>query len=304
MSWRTVLIKDGEYLKLKLDNVVIFKEDYEYVIPLSDIAIIVLEGLQTTLTTRLLSALTKYNISLIICDHTHTPAGIYHAYNGHSRASKMLQKQLLWDDGVKGVIWSEIIKHKIKNQLEVLRLNGASPETIEKLRSYIQEVQHHDSTNREGHAAKVYFNALFGNEFSRQNDEFAINAALNYGYSVVRAQFARLTVAYGLVPMIGVFHKSEYNQFNLVDDLMEPFRPFVDSWVFQNMQSTQFLTFENRVALVDLLNKRAIYKKGNYTLGVIMEKYITDFIQFMETGDFAKLHNPILKSFEGAKSEV
>jgi len=304
MSWRTVLVKDGEYLKLKLDSIVIFKNDYEYVVPLSDISIIVLEGLQTTMTTRLLSALTKYSISLIVCDEGHTPAGIFHAYNGHSRASKMLQRQMMWDDEIKGLIWVEIIKHKIKNQYELLNIMNNDDTACKKLKGYILDIEHYDNTNREGHAAKVYFNALFGNDFSRQNEHDVINAGLNYGYSILRAHLARLTVGYGLQPMLGIFHRSEYNQFNLVDDLIEPFRPFIDGWVYNNMMQSKFLTFEHRLALADLLNKRAIYKKGHYTLSVIMEKYVTDFIQFMETGDFSKINNPILKSFEGIRNEV
>ncbi|EIA19423.1 type II CRISPR-associated endonuclease Cas1 [Listeria fleischmannii] len=305
MTWRTVLVKDSEYIKLKLDSIVILKEEYEYVIPLSDISIIVLEGLQTTVTTRLLSALTRYNISLVICDHTYTPTGIYHSYNGHSRASKMIQAQIAWEEKMKGEFWRNNIKQKIYGQAQVLSLVKPDIEAIQKLENYITEIDHYDKSNREGHAAKVYFNALFGKEFSRQDDELPINAGLNYGYSIFRAQIARLVVAYGLQPMLGVFHRSEYNQFNLVDDLIEPFRPFVDVWVYANMRKEKFLTFEHRAALINLLNLRSKYKNGHYTLLVIMEKYIQDFISYMETGDLSKINMIDMTSFEGAsKSEV
>ncbi|WP_088816272.1 MULTISPECIES: type II CRISPR-associated endonuclease Cas1 [Listeria] len=303
MTWRTVLVKDSEHIKLKLDSVVILKEEYEYVIPLSDISIIVLEGLQTNITTRLLSALASYNISLIVCDHTYTPTGIYHSYNGHSRASKMIQAQISWDEKMKGECWRHIIKQKIYGQSQVLSLVKTDEEPIQKLKKYISEIEHYDKSNREGHAAKIYFNALFGKDFTRQDDELPINAGLNYGYSIFRAQIARLVVAYGLQPMLGIFHRSEYNQFNLVDDLIEPFRPFVDVWVYENMRKEKFLTFENRAALINLLNMRTKYKNGHYTLLVIMEKYIQDFINYMETGDLSKINVIDIKSFEGASKK-
>lgn len=304
VSWRTVLIKDGEYLKLKLDNIVILKEEYEYTIPLEDIAIIVLEGLQTTVTTRLLNALGNYNISLVVCNHQHIPSGIFHCYNGHSRASKMLQKQIAWKDDSKGYIWQNIIKQKIRNQCDLLILTKSSNESIEKLNMYLEEVEIHDYTNREGHSAKVYFNALFGKHFSRQDDDIIINAGLNYGYAILRAQLTRLVVAYGLMPMLGIFHKSEYNQFNLVDDLIEPFRPFVDAWVYFNVEENSFLTFEHRQNLINLLNMRAVYNNQNHTLAGILEKYVIEFIQFIDTGNYGKLNNPVLKTFEAIKDAV
>lgn len=304
MGWRSILVKDGEYIKLNLDNMVVFKDDFEYKIALNDISIVVLEGLQTTVTTRLLNAFSRYNISLVICDDKHIPSGIYLPYNQHSRATKLLQKQISWDDNVKGYIWKKIVEYKIDNQKKVLKLLNKSSDSISKLENYQNDLLDYDSTNREGHAAKVYFNALFGNEFSRQNDDIAINAGLNYGYSIIRAHLARLIVAYGLQPILGIFHKSEYNSFNLVDDLIEPFRPFVDIWVYNNMLEDKFLTFEHRTELINILNMRAKYKNGVYTLSAIMEKYVTDFIQFMETGDLNRLDNPELESFEGRGIEV
>lgn len=304
MSWRVIIAKDSEKIKLKLDNIVIHKNDYDFIVPLSDISIIVLEGQQTTITTRLLSALTEYNISLVICDHTYTPCGIYHAYNGHSRASKLLQKQIAWDDELKGIVWKKIVDFKISNQIDVLCHFEQKEESIAKLYELKGAIELHDATNREGHAAKVYFNTLFGMKFSRQDEDNVINAGLDYGYAILRAYLARLVVAYGLQPMIGLFHKSEYNQFNLVDDLIEPFRPFVDGWVFMNMGDSDFLTFENRTHLINLLNLRANYKGSSYTLGAIMEKYVVSFVNLMNSGDIGGFVNPIPSSFEGWKREV
>lgn len=301
MSWRVVLAKDSEHIKLKLDNIVILKNDYEYVVPLSDISVLVLEGQQTSVTTRLLAALTKYNISLVICDHTHTPCGIYHAYNGHSRASKLLQLQIAWDNELKGMIWKKIIDYKISNQIDLLCNFDKDKENIDKMFEYKRNIEHYDNSNREGHAAKVHFNTLFGKKFSRQDEDSVINAGLDYGYSILRAYLARLIVAYGLQPMIGVFHKSEYNQFNLVDDLIEPFRPFVDGWVYLNMRDSEFLTFEDRSQLINLVNLRVDYNRMNYSLGTVMEKFVVSFINLMNSGDVTNFVNPVASSFEGWK---
>ncbi len=295
------MAKDSEHVKLKLDNLIIFKEDYEYVIPLSDISVIVLEGQQTTITTRLLAAITEYNISLVICDHTHSPCGIYHALNGHSRASKMLQSQINWNEELKGIVWKKIVSFKIENQIDLLCHLEQEIAAIDKLINYKKELLDYDTSNREGHAAKVYFNTMFGKNFTRGDEDSPINAGLNYGYAILRAYIARLVVGYGLQPMVGIFHKSEYNQFNLVDDLIEPFRPFIDGWVFLNMKESEFITYEHRRELLSLINLRANYMGANYTLGVIMEKFVISFVNLMKTAELTNFANPIISSFEGVK---
>lgn len=298
MSWRTVLVEEGEALRLKLDSVVIEKEGKLFTIPLSDISIIVVDGQGATISTRLLSALSKNNIVLINCDVSHHPSGIFTAFNGHSRASKMIQKQIRLDEVTKGVIWKRLIAYKIENQYTVLKCFEKSQQSLERLNHYYNQLEDYDRTNREGHAAKVYFNELFGKEFSRNNEEHIVNAGLNYGYAIIRAHLARCVVGYGLSPMLGIFHRSEYNQFNLVDDLMEPFRPFIDCFVYQTLREKRYFTGEHRRELIELMNKRCRFKGGQYTLQIILEKFVIDFISVIETGEFDKLINPDIKDFE------
>ncbi|MDO4924611.1 MAG: type II CRISPR-associated endonuclease Cas1 [Turicibacter sp.] len=298
MSWRTVLVEDGESLRLKLDSIVIEKQGRLFTIPLSDIGVIVVDGQGATISTRLLSSLGKNNIALINCDETHHPNGIFTAFNGHSRASKMIQKQITLDDATKGEIWRKLISYKIENQYKILKHFEKSQQSLEKLNKYYNQIEDYDRTNREGHAAKVYFNELFGKDFSRNNEEHIVNAGLNYGYSILRAHLARCVVAYGLSPMLGIFHRSEYNQFNLVDDLIEPFRPFVDCFVYQNLKEERYFRAEHRRELITLMNKRCRYKEGQYTLQSILEKFVIDFITVVETGEFDKIINPSLEYFE------
>ena len=297
MSWRSVLIEDGECLKLKLDNLVVDKNNKQYTLPLADLSVIVVDGQRTSISTRLLTHLSKYNITLVTCDESHHPCGMFNTMEGHVRASKLIHRQIALKEELRDLIWQQLITFKIRNQLAVLVEFERDDLAIERLNQYVQEVKPYDRTNREGHAAKVYFNALFGKDFTRQQDN-TINACLNYGYSIIRAHLSRLVVGYGLSPLLGVFHRSEYNAFNLVDDLIEPFRPFVDYMVYKYFKDERYFKSEHRQALIGLMTKRCQYKGGNYTLQVVLEKYVMDFVAVLEHENLERLQEPSLLGFE------
>lgn len=302
MSWRVVLVNNGDYLNLKLDSIVIKKGELDYVIPLSDISIIILEGLNTVVTTRLLNALAQYNINLVICDHKHTPSGLYGALSSHSRASKLLKEQMSWNNQLKDNFWQKIVQMKLLNQLSVMEKFVNDYEYIEKMKGYIINIIPGDKTNREGHAAKIYFNSLFNVEFVRDDSSNIINAGLNYGYSIIRSYMSRLVVGYGLVGMIGLFHKNEYNQFNLVDDLMEPFRQFVDVYVYENFKNKEFMDSEMRRNLVDLVNKQIICENKKTLICNTMENYVTRFISSINANNPETMLFPDINGlFEGVK---
>lgn len=153
MTWRIVHVCQSEKMQLKLDNLLIKKMGQDYVIPLSDISIIVAEGGETVVTLRLLSALSKYNIALIVCDNEHLPTGIYHSQNGHFRAYKKLQEQLLWTQEQKDKLWQIVTYFKINNQQDVLAMFEKNIECIQLLADYKDHIEYGDKTNREGHAA-------------------------------------------------------------------------------------------------------------------------------------------------------
>ena len=300
MTWRIVHVSQSEKMRLKLDNLVVRKQGEEFTIPLSDISMIVAEGGDTIVTLRLLSALSKYNIALIVCDNEHLPTGVYHAQNGHFRAYKKLQAQMTWTQEQKDKLWQIVTYFKINNQQDVLAMLEKDLSAMQLIAEYKEQIQPGDVTNREGHAAKVYFNALFGMDFTRvtQQEADVINAGLNYGYAIIRAQMARIVAGYGLNPLLGIFHKNEYNQFNLVDDLMEPFRQIVDVWVYQHLRNQEFLKYENRLALTNLLNLKIQYGKEKCTVSGAMDKYVKGFIRCIEDKDTKNFFCPIVSSVE------
>lgn len=300
MTWRIVHVNQSEKMHLKLDNLVVRKYGEEFVIPLSDISMIVAEGGDTIVTLRLLSALSKYNIALIVCDNEHLPTGIFHSQNGHFRAYKKLQNQIGWTQDQKDKMWQIVTYFKINNQQDVLSMFEKNIEAIQLLADYKDHVELGDRSNREGHAAKVYFNELFGKQFTRvtQQEADVINAGLNYGYAIMRAQMARIVSGYGLNGLLGIFHKNEYNQFNLVDDLMEPFRQIVDIWVYQNLRNQEYLKYEYRLQLTNLLNAKIKYGKEVCTVTGAMDKYVKGFIKCIDEKETSKFFCPIVSSLE------
>lgn len=303
MTWRVVHVSQSEKMRLKLDNLLVQKMGQEFTVPLSDISIIVAEGGDTVVTLRLLSALSKYNIALVVCDNEHLPTGIYHSQNGHFRAYKHLKEQMNWSQKQKDKAWQIVTYYKINNQEDVLAMFEKSLDNIRLLSDYKEQIEPGDRTNREGHAAKVYFNELFGKQFVRvtQQEEDVINAGLNYGYAIMRAQMARIVAGYGLNGLLGIFHKNEYNQFNLVDDLMEPFRQIVDVWVYDNLRDQEFLKYEYRLGLTDLLNAKIKYGKETCSVTVAMDKYVKGFIKYISEKDSSKFHCPVVSSLEWRK---
>lgn len=303
MTWRVVHVSQSEKMRLKLDNLLVQKMGQEFTVPLSDISIIVAEGGDTVVTLRLLSALSKYNIALVVCDNEHLPTGIYHSQNGHFRAYKRLKEQLDWSQKQKDKAWQIVTYYKINNQEDVLAMFEKSLDNIRLLSDYKEQIEPGDRTNREGHAAKVYFNELFGKQFVRvtQQEADVINAGLNYGYAIMRAQMARIVAGYGLNGLLGIFHKNEYNQFNLIDDLMEPFRQIVDVWVYDNLRDQEFLKYEYRLGLTDLLNAKIKYGKETCSVTVAMDKYVKGFIKYISEKDSSKFHCPVVSSLEWRK---
>ena len=303
MTWRVVHVSQSEKMRLRLDNLLVQKMGQEFTVPLSDISIIVAEGGDTVVTLRLLSALSKYNIALVVCDNEHLPTGIYHSQNGHFRDYKRLKEQMDWSQKQKDKAWQIVTYYKINNQEDVLAMFEKSLDNIRLLSDYKEQIEPGDRTNREGHAAKVYFNELFGKQFVRvtQQEADVINAGLNYGYAIMRAQMARIVAGYGLNGLLGIFHKNEYNQFNLVDDLMEPFRQIVDVWVYDNLRDQEFLKYEYRLGLTDLLNAKIKYGKETCSVTVAMDKYVKGFIKYISEKDSSKFHCPVVSSLEWRK---
>lgn len=234
MSWRTVIISNQAKLDYKLGYMVIRGLSTNRIL-VDEISVVVIENPAISITGCLLEALMNKKVKVIFCDSKRNPSSELIPHHGSHDSSGKIRMQLGWSDDVKATIWQEIISEKIRKQSELLvevdRKNEA-----ELLSSYIGQVEMLDATNREGHAAKVYFNALFGMEFTRSEDS-PINAALNYGYSLILSTFNREISACGYLTQIGIFHSNMFNHFNLACDFMEPFRIVVDRMVVKERPS-------------------------------------------------------------------
>lgn len=282
MSWRVVYIEKADYLKLYLDNLKVIREEVEILIPLSDIHTIIVDNQTTVVTARLMNKLADYHILLVFCDEQHLPNIYALSPHSHHQATKVLNKQIQWDLVTKGRVWQEIISAKILNQASVLT-HLRKDETVDTLYQLAENVQFADETNREGHAAKLYFRSLFGPSFIRERGSFdGINSGLNYGYIVLRSAVARTIVAYGLQPSLGVGHHNQYNAFNLADDLIEPFRPIIDLWVTILCHEESYLDLKTKQKIVHLIstNKILIGNQKQTILNAV-EIFVQSFIRAM-----------------------
>lgn len=226
MSWRTVVVTGIAKLDYRLEYLVVRKADEETRIHLSEIGLLMIESTAVSLTVALIAELVKHKIKVVFCDEKHNPSSELMPYYGSHDTSAKIRTQIAWDPEIKTSVGTDIIAEKIRQQSIHLLDRGYKSEA-ELLQEYVECIEFGDATNREGHAAKVYFNALFGKDFSRSQDN-NINAALNYGYGILLSYFTREIVANGYVTQLGIIHDNMFNQFNLASDLMEPFRIIVD----------------------------------------------------------------------------
>ena len=250
MSWRTVVVSKSAKLDYQMGYMIVRQEETTKIF-LNEISTVVIETTAVSITGSLMSELIKSKIKVIFCDEKRNPSSELVPYYGSHDTSAKIRNQIAWSDDIKATVWTEIVTEKIRKQKELLERVGKREEAG-MLKNYIEEVQYGDSTNREGHAAKVYFNALFGKDFTRTSD-CNINAALNYGYSIVLSSFTREIAANGYITQIGLFHDNMFNPFNLASDLMEPFRPLIDQLVYD--MELQTFDKNEKMQLINILNQ-------------------------------------------------
>ncbi|MBP2629427.1 MAG: CRISPR-associated protein, Cas1 family [Firmicutes bacterium] len=265
MSWRIVVISRRAKLDLKL-NYLVVRGDTTTKIYLSEISTLLIESTAVSMTACLMSELIKRKIKVIFCDEQRNPTAEVVAYYGSHDSSSKFKKQISWNEDIKSEIWTEIVIEKIRKQREFLVEIRRKNES-DLLGEYLNEIKFRDETNREGHAAKVYFNAVFGMGFTRILD-IPVNAALNYGYTILLSAFNREIVANGYSTILGLFHDNMFNPFNLGSDLMEPFRILIDRVVLQ-MQPEKFEQ-EEKIQLINVLNQEIkIDGRTNYVNNAI-----------------------------------
>lgn len=283
MSWRTIVITKRAKLDYKSHHLVIRSDD-EVRIHISEIAILLIEDTSVSLTAYLLAELIDAKIKVIFCDGKRNPSSQLLPYYGSHDTSAKIRDQVAWPVGHKLIVWTEVVSEKIRKQAHLLkRLNI---DQHEMLLEYLLDIQLGDLTNREGHAAKVYFNQLFGLSFTRSADN-VINAALNYGYSIILSAFTREIAALGYMTQLGIFHDNQFNPFNLASDLMEPFRPLVDQLVYQ-LELTEFNQHIKHL-LVDIVNQNVVINQQRTTVDQAIKIYTKSVLEAVASGDIAEI---------------
>lgn len=220
--------------------------------PIEDVGCVVLENQLISITLPLLNELVKNNVAVVVCDNKQMPTSMLMGLDTNTTQAESVKLQMAASDPMKKQAWKQIVEAKIRNQAAVLDRFGMDGDV---LKPFYMNVKSGDTDNREGIAAKVYWTHLFGDGFKRERDGCPPNALLNYGYSILRAATARALLGSGLLPLLGLFHKSRYNAFPLADDIMEPYRPYVDDIVAELVgRGVRELNKESKMSIMHLLS--------------------------------------------------
>jgi len=255
MLKRTIIISSPTYLSLRNSQILILRKDKDiYSEPIEDIGYILLDHPQITLSLPLLNAFRENNTAVIFCDGSHHPRSMLLNLDGNTLQNELFRAQISASVPLKKNIWKQVVSAKLHNQAAVLNHIGSDGSDIKKMAATVKSG---DSDNREGYAARLYWPRLFGYDFKRLREGLPPNNMLNYGYAVIRAAVARALAGSGLLNTLGVHHRNRYNAFCLADDIMEPYRPFVDAAVFELngiYPQQDLLQIDIKTALLDVLN--------------------------------------------------
>lgn len=282
---KTIFVSEKKYLSLRLNNLIVKSENNKVSVPLSDISAIILDNPQIAISASLLSKIADSGIALFTCNDKHIPNGIYIPFNIHCRFSGISRLQIRLSKPFKKQCWRKIIKAKINNQFEVLKSKSLENHVV--LKQLSENVLSGDSSNLESQAARIYFQSLF-DDFMRINKSHKPNTdirniALNYGYSIIRGVIARSVATSGLFPSIGIHHDNQFNAFNLADDLIEPFRAFVDIVVFDKYRTflnfnTEF-TKKDKVDLLSILQNKVVFNGKRETILAACELAVQSYVK-------------------------
>ncbi|ALF27332.1 subtype II CRISPR-associated endonuclease Cas1 [Streptococcus intermedius] len=274
MGWRTVVVNTHSKLSYK-NNHLIFKDAYRTeLIHLSEVDILLLETTDIVLSTMLIKRLVDENILVIFCDDKRLPTAMLMPYYARHNSSLQLSNQISWSEDVKRDVWTTIISQKILNQSCYLG-QCSYFEKAQSIMDLYHGLEPFDPSNREGHSARIYFNTLFGNDFSREQEN-DINAGLDYGYALILSMFAREVVICGCMTQFGLKHANQFNQFNFASDIMEPFRPIVDRIVYEN-RNNSFVKIKRE--LFSMFSDTYLYNNKEMYLTNIVSDYTKKVIK-------------------------
>lgn len=278
MGWKTIIIGSECTASISMNRMKITIGDDYQTFPLCDIDTVIFSHNRVVMTTPLIAALVENNINIIICDYKNDPIGVFQAFNGHCLAFKQIDKQINWKITRKKKLWKRIIEQKIKSEMDTLDLLGVGGDTSKILNEYRNSVYNDDQTNREAASARIYFTALFGQDFAR-DDVNVINHGLNYGYKIIASYLSKCIASRGLITQLGIHHIGESNPFNLTYDFIEPLRVIIDAWVYLNVKE-DFNTYHKR-ELVEILERKVNIDGKWLRLSDGIEDIVDSYISFL-----------------------
>ncbi|WP_405076074.1 type II CRISPR-associated endonuclease Cas1 [Ligilactobacillus acidipiscis] len=283
MGWRSVIITQHAKLSYSSRMMTVQNRDGINQIPIEDINLLLINTTQAVITSSLISHLAKSEVKVIFSDDMHEPICETVGYYPSTRDIDLLEQQVNWTVQKRETLWTKIIFAKIQNQIKVLQSYG---ENVDEINDELEKIEMNDFTNREATVARKYFPLLFETDFVRRNNS-PINAALNYGYSILLSTVNQEVVSNGYLTYIGIHHHSEENMFNLSSDLMEPFRPVIDYWVAG--QKFYELTPDVKYGLVELLSLEIIFNGKKMLLKNAISEYVRNCLNFL-SGNSSKMN--------------
>lgn len=281
-GWRVIVVTGRGKLDLRYNSISIRRDNGTDFIHIGEVNTLILETTTISITAALMCELIKQKVKVIFCDEKSNPHFELLPFYGSHDCSAKIKEQIAWTDFFKESLWTIIVTEKIENQMKLLK--KLNKEEYRILQEYISQVEHNDSTNREGHSAKIYFSALFGNNFSR-NKENSLNAFLNYGYQLLLSTFNKEIVANGYLTQIGIFHKNMFNYYNLSSDLMEPFRVIVDEVAYK--ENPQKFEKDEKRKLQNILNLKFRINNVNHYLSDVIKIYTKSIFDALSSNDLS-----------------
>lgn len=276
MLKRTLFFGNPAYLSTKNEQLVVTYPDKEQdvrTVPIEDIAVIVMENQQITITNGLLEKLLNRGVAVINCNQQHLPIGMFLPLSGHTEQTERFRNQMNASVPLKKNLWQQTITAKILNQAALLKENGIP---VQNMLHWAKSVTSGDTQNHEARAAAYYWQNLFDiPNFTRQQNGIPPNNLLNYGYAILRGITARALVSSGMHPTMGIFHRNKYNAYCLADDIMEPYRPFVDLIVkdiVETQDNIEELTTDIKKQLLEALGMDVMIDGKRSPLMVAMSR--------------------------------
>ena len=281
-GWRIIVVTGRGKLDLRYNSISIRRDNRTDFIYIGEVNTLILETTTISITAALMCELIKQKVKVIFCDEKSNPHFELLPFYGSHDCSAKIKEQIAWTDFLKESLWTIIVTEKIENQMKLLK--KLNKEEYRILQEYASQIEHNDNTNREGHSAKIYFSALFGNNFSR-NKENSLNAFLNYGYQLLLSTFNKEIVANGYLTQIGIFHKNMFNYYNLSSDLMEPFRVIVDELAYK--ENPQKFEKDEKRKLQNILNLKFRINNVNHYLSDVIKIYTKSIFDALSSNDLS-----------------